>query len=80
MGIIVNKANDHNSELARRISSDLREKVQSSATGPEIDPSTPDSVEGSDYLKDFQKTSRFGWVWAILIFLAIVSLISILFF
>ena len=74
MGIIVNKENDKNSDLTRRIDADLREKVQSTSG------TDPDFAEDSDYVKDFKKTNKFGWIWPVLIILAVISLIFIVFF
>ena len=76
MGIIVNKEDDKNDALTARINADLREKVQTTVS-PEAD---PDLVEDTDYVKEFNKTSHFGWVWIVLIALAILSLIFIVFF
>ena len=73
MGIIVNKENK-NDELSRRIDAHLRTKI--GGTGV-IDGDTPDLVDEAEYVKDFKKTSKFGWVWIVLILLAILSLISI---
>ena len=78
MGVIVNKENTKNDELSRRIDADLRTKM-SEGTGV-IDGETPDFVDESEYVKDFKKTNKFGWVWVVLIVLAILSLISIIFF
>ncbi len=75
MGVIVNKENIKNDELSRRIDADLRTKM-SETTGV-IDGETPDFVDDSDYIEDYKKTSKFGWVWIVLIVLAILSLISI---
>lgn len=75
MGIIVNKENQDNNELSRRISADLRARaVAEAAEGDEVD-----MVEDARYLKDLQKTSRFGWIWIVLIVLATISLFSIIF-
>ena len=74
MGIIVNKENDKNTDLSRRIDTDLRERLQSTNR------TDPDLAEDSDYVKDFNKTSKFGWMWLVLIVLAIISLVFILFF
>ena len=76
MGIIVNKNNQRESELSRRIDADLREKVLK-ASGVVGDNEVPDFAEDSEYMKDFKKTGRFSWVWLVLIILAIVSIISI---
>lgn len=75
MGIIVNKENDKNDTLTERINADLREKMQSTSERED-----PDLVEDADYVKDSTKTGRFGWIWIVLIGLAILSLISIIFF
>ena len=79
MGVIVNKNNQQDNELSRRISADLREKALQ-ASGVVGDEEVPDFAEGSEYVQDFKKTSRFGWVWVVLIVLAILSVISIVFF
>ena len=76
MGVIVNKNNQQDNELSRRINADLREKALRSS-GVIGDEETPDFAEDSEYVQDFKKTSRFGWVWIILIALAIISIISI---
>ena len=76
MGIIVNKEDEKNDALTARINADLREKMQT--TSAQTD--DPDLVEDTDYVKEFKKTSHFGWVWIVLIVLAILSLISIVFF
>ena len=73
MGVIVNKENK-NDELSRRINADLRTKMDGTGV---IDGDAPDLVDESEYVKDFKKTSKFGWVWIVLIFLAILSLVSI---
>lgn len=72
MGIMVTKDTERNAELNRRITADLRAKVQSSRD--EVD-----GVNDSAYIKDTKKTSKFGWVWIILIVLAIISLGCIIF-
>ncbi len=77
MGVIVNKENSKD-KLSRRINADLRTKM-AEGVGV-IDGETPDLVDESEYVKDFKKTSKFGWVWVVLIVLAILSLISIAFF
>ncbi len=75
MGIIVNKENNKNDDLSRRIDADLRAKM-SGGVGV-IDGETPDLVDESEYIKDYKKTGKFGWVWIVLIVLAILALISI---
>lgn len=73
MGVIVNKENEKNTELSKRISADLRAK----ATEAKED---VDLAEDAEYLKNLRKTSKFGWVWVVLIVLAILSLIFIILF
>ncbi|MBQ3474406.1 hypothetical protein IJH24_03225 [Candidatus Saccharibacteria bacterium] len=75
MGLIINKENNKNDDLSRRIDADLRAKMNGSVDI--VDGETPDLVDESEYVKDYKKTGKFGWVWIVLIVLAILSLISI---
>ena len=75
MGLIINKENNKNDDLSRRIDADLRAKMNGSMDI--VDGETPDLVDESEYVKDYKKTGKFGWVWIVLIVLAILSLISI---
>ena len=79
MGVIVNKNNYKNDELARRIDADLRAKALETADGAGDERDDFDFAEDSEYVRDFRKTGRFGWVWIVLILLAILSVISIVF-
>lgn len=74
MGIMVSKDLENNSELNRRISSDLRARTQSMEKL-----SDPDFEEDSAYIENTKKTGKFTWVWIVLIILAVISLVSILF-
>ncbi len=80
MGVIVNKENNNNNELSRRIDADLRAKMQASMNNGGRRVEDPDYLEDSEYVKDLKKTSKFGWIWIVLIVLAAISLISIFFF
>lgn len=71
MGILVQDNGDR-SRLQDKITADLREKVQRTAQRGGVD-----LVEDSEYARGMKKTGRFTWVWFVLIFLAIVSLIVI---
>ena len=73
MGIMMSKDLDRNSELNKRISADLRARAQSSERHD------PDYVDDAAYIKDTKKTSKFGWVWIVLIVLAVISLCCIFF-
>lgn len=78
MGIMVSKDNSQDDELSRRISADLRERAYETV---DVDgEGDVDFAEDAEYLRDLQKTSRFSWVWIVLIVLATLSLISIVFF
>lgn len=73
MGIMMTKDVKENSELNRRISSDLRARaVNTNIYDDDVEEELSDS-------KEHKKTGRFAWVWAILIVLAIISLICIVF-
>lgn len=74
MGVIVNKENTQNNDLERRISADLRAKALAEAPDGEV----TDFETDSEYIRDTKKTGRFAWVWAILIILAIISLVIII--
>ena len=74
MGVIVNKQNEQNDELSRRITADLRNRAMQTEGGDDVD-----MVEDARYLKDYGKMGRFGWVWIVLIVLATLSLISMIF-
>lgn len=74
MGIIVSKDEDENTRLQERISSDLRDRTQKkSARGR-----GHDFVDDAEYMKELKKTSRFSWIWPVLIILAVISLIFII--
>lgn len=74
MGIMMTKDVKENSELNRRISSDLRARAVN--TNIYDDDEADEEVSAP---KERKKTGRFAWVWIVLIILAIVSLICILF-
>ena len=80
MGVIVNKNNYKNDELSRRIDADLRAKALKNSSPEGNSRKDSDFVEDAEYVKDFKKTSKFGWVWAVLIVLAVLSIISIVLF
>ena len=69
MGIIVSK-DEENSKLQERIDADLRTRVQQTS-----EPTDKDFAEDSEYVKELQKTSKYSWVWFILIVLALASLV-----
>lgn len=73
MGIIVNKDEEKDNRLTDRINADLRVKMAESSNPAE----DPDLAEDTDYAKDLKKTSKFGWVWIVLIVLALISLVII---
>lgn len=74
MGVIVNKEQEADDVLTRRINADLRTRAKENA-----DVDGVDLVEDAEYLKNTNKTGRFAWVWVVLIVLAILSLVSIIF-
>ena len=74
MGVIVNKEQETDDVLTRRINADLRTRAKESA-----DVDGVDLVEDAEYLKNTNKTGRFAWVWVALIVLAILSLVLIIF-
>lgn len=73
VGVIVSKDRDQNSRLTERINSDLRERAARSSK----DAKDPDLAEDAEYVKDLKKTGHFGWIWFVLIGLALVSIVII---
>lgn len=73
MSIVVNHENDKNDPLSARINADLREKMSEASKISD----DPDLAEDAEYVKDLEKTSKFGWVWIVLIILALISLVVI---
>ena len=73
MGIMVTKETDDNAKLTEKINADLRERIQSTS-----EPEDKDFAENSEYIQDLETTSKFGWVWFVLIVLALISLIFII--
>ena len=74
MAVILNKEDDKNADLTRRISADLREKMEESAR---IGNADPDLADDSEYVKDFSKTGRFAWIWLVIAVVAIVIIVAI---
>lgn len=72
MGVMVSKDMEENTRLNSRISSDLRQRAQMMR---EVE----DDEEYADDRKSTKRTNKFGWVWIVLIVLAIISLICIAF-
>ena len=72
MGVIVNKE-EQNDELSRRINADLRAKMEESSLDENRE--DPDFVEDSDYVKEYKKTSKYTWVFLILLVIAIVVVV-----
>lgn len=73
MGIIVNKEDNKNEDLERRISADLRAKAVETFDDGEV----TDFADDSEYVRETTKTGRFAWVWIVLVVLAIISLVII---
>lgn len=72
MGIMVTK-DDDNSKLTRDINASIRRKSQET-----MEINDKDFVGSSEYLKETEKSSKFSWIWAVLIALAIISLFIII--
>ena len=75
MGVIVNKENDKNTELSRRIDAELRDKIAGTSKN-EKDKAVPDFAEDAEYMKDLKKTGKFGWVWILLTAFALLLLVA----
>jgi len=75
MGVMVTRDEDDNRELTRKINADLREKMQRTQTA---DGEDPDFIEDSEFFEQYEKTGRFGWIWFVLVALALASLVFII--
>ena len=75
MGVMVTKDEDDNIELTEKINADLREKVQRTQVA---DGEDPDFIADSEFFEQYEKTGRFTWVWFVLGFLALASLVFII--
>lgn len=75
MGIIVHKEQDKNVELSERIAADLRARAQQTTKI-----SDPDLAEDVDYIKNLQKTSKFGWIWFVFLAVGLIFLVLIIAF
>ena len=71
MGILVEK-DEERSKLQERIEADLRARDRASSMQLDID-----QPEDSAMLEGTKKTSKFAWFWAVLIVLALLSLLVI---
>lgn len=75
MGIIVNQ-DDRRTELQKRIAAELTEKAKKKSD-PLAD--MPDGVDDSAYMEGTSTTSRFAWVWILLIGLIVVGAVTYMF-
>jgi len=79
MAIIFNQTRER-SELQQRITADLREK-QKSLDDDGVSPkykAAEYSNETSEYLKQTKATSSLAWIWAILVLMAIGTIVLII--
>ena len=75
MGVMLNKKIDTNDELSRRIDADLRRRAMQNSDDSDKDSKTPDFAEDSEYVKNFKKTSKFSWIWLVLILAAVIIVV-----
>jgi hypothetical protein len=72
MGLFI-RQDDNRSELQRRLAAELNEKARKRA---EIeDQPLPDGVSDSAYIKDTQSTTKFAWLWILLIVAGMIAVI-----
>lgn len=71
---MINREEDKNEELTRRINADLRMKAENKSKNEVRD---VDLAESSEYVKDFKKTGSFAWLWVIVAAVILVVLIAI---
>jgi hypothetical protein len=72
MGLFI-RQDDNRSELQRRLAAELNEKARKRA---EIeDQPLPDGVSDSAYIRDTQSTTKFAWLWILLIVAGMIAVI-----
>ena len=76
MGLFI-RQDDNRSELQRRLAAELNEKARKRAE-LENQP-LPDGVTDSAYIKDTQGTSKYAWIWILLIVLGVIATIIFIF-
>lgn len=76
MGLFI-RQDDNRSELQRRVAAELSEKARKRAE-LENQPQ-PDGVNDSAYVKDTQGTSKYAWIWILLIFVGVVAIVISMF-
>lgn len=76
MGLFI-RQDDNRSELQRRVAAELSEKARKRAE-LENQPQ-PDGVTDSAYIKDTQSTSKYAWIWILLIFAGVVFIVISMF-
>lgn len=76
MGLFI-RQDDNRSELQRRLAAELNEKAKKRAE-LENKPQR-DGVKDSAYVKDTQSTSRFAWVWIVLIAGGVIAVVVSMF-
>ena len=69
---MVTKETDGNAKLTEKINADLRERIQSTS-----EPEDKDFAENSEYIQDLETTIKYGWIWFVLVILALISLVFI---
>ena len=74
MGIMLNREDDQNAELTRRIDADLREKMEASSKS-NSEQKDPDFAEDSEYVKELSKTGKYAWIWVVVGAVVVVGLI-----
>lgn len=75
MGLFI-RQDDTRSELQRRLAAELTEKARKRA---EIENTPPDGVKDSAYVKDTQGTSKYAWVWILIIVAGVIVTIVSMF-
>lgn len=68
------RQNEDRSKLQERLAAELREKAKARA---ELDGTPADGVEDSAYLKGTKATTSLAWVWVVIVFLVIATVIFV---
>jgi hypothetical protein len=65
------RQDDNRTEMQKRLATELQERAKKRAEEVEI----PDGVDDSAYIKGTKQTTSLAWVWVLIIFIAVVTVV-----
>ena len=65
------RQDENRTEMQKRLATELQERAKKRAEAADV----PDGVEDSAYIKGTKQTTSLAWVWILIIFVAVVTVI-----